>query len=306
MTAVCPSRRGFTLIELLLVVLILGMLAASTSVMVDGAHDQARYDDTRKRLDQIRRAIVGPEDLTAPLAGYVADMGAPPTSLRDLLVNPNGATGWYTVDAATGVGAGWRGPYLRALPRRLDGALEFPDGWGTPDQVDNDPNFGWRFDRAGEDDLRITSRGADGVIDYVADASTGLPIARLDHHVDIGSWHVEVTINFTGTPGSEGLALRAWEPSPAGLATATPDDDLEAVVGDRNLVALAAQTVVVLEFATAAPLSRWVSQGVRAVELGRHDGTTFTELTPRQIVLVDLRARAALPTRLARTLTVGP
>lgn len=309
------DRRGFTLIELLLVVFILAMLAASTSALVDGAHDQARHDDTRSRLTQLRRAVLGPEDLTAPVAGYVADMGALPSSVRDLLSNPNGADGPYAVDATTGVGCGWRGPYLRALPRSGDGALEFPDGWGNADQFVGDPNFGWRFDRFGDDrtpgatlgadDIQVTSRGSDGVLDYAADASVSQRLERLDHHVDLGGWQVELTIDYSGAALTEDLALRVWEPSPTGLTTPATGDELSTVDGDRHAgVPLVTGTnVVVLQFAAAAA---WVSQGVRAIELCRHDGTNFVALTPRQLVLLDLRPRASLPARLTRPLKVGP
>ncbi|MCW8141957.1 MAG: prepilin-type N-terminal cleavage/methylation domain-containing protein, partial [Planctomycetota bacterium] len=267
-----PRRHGFTLLELLLVVFILASLAAVTSSMVDDVHDQARFDDTRARLDQIRRAVVGPEAVMAPAAGYVADMGAPPTSLRDLLVNPNAPGGVYEVDLTTGVGSGWRGPYLRGSARAADGALELPDGWGNPDQGAHDPNFGWRFDRFGDDqtpgpplgqgDVQVTSRGANGVLDYVADAALSVRVARADHHVDVGPWRVELTIDATAplSPG-EGLALRLWCPSPLGLATPAADDDIAPVVGERNDVTLTAgSNVVVLQFANGP---RWISHGVR-------------------------------------------
>lgn len=315
------DRRGFTLIELLLVVFILALLAASTSSIVDDAHDQARYDETRNRLDQIRTAIVGPDDLTAPVAGYVADMGAPPTSLRDLLLNPNAPGGLYVVDPNTGVGAGWRGPYLRAAPRSADGALEYPDGFGNPDQVVNDANFGWRLDRSGDDlhptrtlgalDVSVTSRGADGVLDYVADAPTSLLVEQADHHVDIAQWMFVVPVRLA--PANEAVAedfllsARLVVPNGAGglmetIATSSvtvrfdPAGTPEEQNTDRD---------VTFQFgpaATFAPATSVIPHGVRGVEVLR-DGAV---LTPRRVAPVDLRARAARPIRLHTRLQVGP
>lgn len=309
-------RHGMTLVELLLVVFILAALAASASSMVEGAHDQARYDDTRTRISLIRRAIVGPDDPIIPTSGFVADMGRDPVSISELLENPNDPAGLYSVDALTGVGSGWRGPYLRASPRFTNGAIEFPDGWGTPDQFANDPNFGWRFDTQadnqkltdplGERDVRVTSRGADGVLDYVKDASTSIEVTRPEHHVNVGPWRVEVQLHPTGAlPPNHGLALRVWVPNGSG--------GVVPIVGDKNDVTLTPGVdppPFEIHFDTeGVDDERWVPHGIRAVELCSHDGSASGgdhDLATRRFIQVDFRPQASLPIRLTRPFEVAP
>src|SRR5688500_9119198 len=87
------NRAGFTLLEMLLVVFILGMVASSMVLLLDERGDQSRYDETKRRYEQLREAMFGPEGITlngSPiLRGYVADTGELPGELRHLWVCPS-------------------------------------------------------------------------------------------------------------------------------------------------------------------------------------------------------------------------
>ncbi len=84
-------QAGFTLLELLLVVAILSSLALAATTFVDNADDQRRFEETRNRLANIRRAIIGYPNLSAGgeavIGGFVADMGRLPRNLNELFVS---------------------------------------------------------------------------------------------------------------------------------------------------------------------------------------------------------------------------
>lgn len=333
-------RHGFTLIELLLVVFILAMLAASTSALVDGAHEQARFDDTRNRLEQIRRAVIGPDDLTLPTAGFIADMGRPPSSLQELLQNPDPSNPalLFKTDAATGVGTGWRGPYLRTLVAQ-SGRLEFPDGWGNPDLVQDDPNFGWIFDTfdpsgdphpelgtqlplTEQGDLRVTCRGLDGSVS-AEDAVHSILIRRSDYEVDLGAWRIVVDIYITNpdpNPATDDpsisseLVIRIWRPDGIGGLTSDRDADNVTTIStpvsitfdpdDPDTSISARQRSLTFEF---PPTAGSVEQGIRAVEICAWDavGSMAAPLNDPVFASVDLRARASRPLRLPARLTMA-
>ncbi len=197
-----PARRraGFTLLELLLVVFLLAAVAASAATLVDQVDLQGRHDLTRSRREQVRRAILGDPSRSVNgqpvVSGFVADMGRLPGSLRELL-EPLDAAGSplaaWSLDAARGVGAGWRGPYAQGAELErfvglglggLPSARESPalrDGWGTrragPDPLITgslaDLDFaqcGWDYrpDFVAAGDVWLASLGRDGARDAVS------------------------------------------------------------------------------------------------------------------------------------------
>lgn len=87
MSACRTRNRGFTLLEMLLVVTILGSLALLASAFVDNQDDQLRFEETRQRLAQLRRATLGDENaaVSGIVARFVAENGVLPTTLNDLL-----------------------------------------------------------------------------------------------------------------------------------------------------------------------------------------------------------------------------
>jgi len=205
MTSYCTSYSKFTLVELLLVVFILSSLAVVTLTLVNNADQQGRFEDTRVRLERIRAAIVGEpgQDL---IQGYAADMGRLPASLEELL--QQGAQPDWDYDPTAEAWTGWRGPYLQAPPSsNAEGT--FRDGWGTPDQIVDDPNDGWTWslsdDLQTDDTLTVQSLGLDGASggsDYAADFPANGPLVRgRDHLVELRG--ETVTITFTNDSGAD-------------------------------------------------------------------------------------------------------
>lgn len=148
-----PTQQGFTMLELVLVIALLGAMTLAATALFDTTLDQTRYDDTKVRLETLRRAMVGDPTRTinnAPeISGFVADMGRLPVSLQELLEAPANPAMLWGKDMLDGVVSGvsgelwggWRGPYLHTLPES-GGAVAFRDGWGTAGDA---PNYGWLY-----------------------------------------------------------------------------------------------------------------------------------------------------------------
>lgn len=189
MMAACSSTRraaaGFTLLEMLLVLILLGLMASAGLLLSEGVEDQARYDETKRRLELIRRAIVGDPTRTvngAPeISGFVVDMGRLPSCLAELLepgeeITPATSPRTFTspcddtvtisdwvFDTNTGIGSGWRGPYLQVLPE-TSGNLRFRDGYGNEgsNATADARNAGWDYTVSGSS-LSVTSLGFDAI-----------------------------------------------------------------------------------------------------------------------------------------------
>lgn len=219
--------RGFTLIELLVVVAILSAASLLAFGMLTEDKAQIRYDETRLRLQNIRRAVLGQLGPTRPdtLGGFVADNGDLPGDLATLLQHgsllpqavrspifdpqpaaiscANNGGEVMLSDSNALLVKGHRGDYLGGLS--FNG--NFRDGWGNVDG--NAPldalNFGWVVALGGGSmlgsKLTITSLGADnapgpvGASDFSADRS--LEINPSDWQVPLQGWTVRV-VNYTG------------------------------------------------------------------------------------------------------------
>ena len=180
-------QGGLTLLELVVTLLILGMLTTVAIQSTGGLQNQARFEQTQNRLQTIREAILGDPRKTvngqAVASGFVADMGRLPNDLRELL----DGTGLpaYAIDPLTGLGYGWRGPYLLSSQNPADPDA-FTDGWGreaqgycsdvnytaqldcmanggawTADAADR--NYGWWYGINGGGDAWVLSYGSDQV-----------------------------------------------------------------------------------------------------------------------------------------------
>ncbi len=204
-----PQRsRGLTLLELVVVLFILSTIALGALAITADADHQIRDETTRQRLDAVRTAIVGEDgpvfDGERRLSGFVADLGALPTSIADLVAppanavafaalapeldpNPSGADGTQDGDADGGaisltasgeaLGKGWRGPYLRLFP----GTDLWRDGFGNVSPLDDAVNHGWVLDTSVADELGVGSLGADGLAD--ADPSNTERLSAFDDDV---------------------------------------------------------------------------------------------------------------------------
>lgn len=253
-------RAGFTLIELLLVVFILAIVAGSAASVIENEDLQVRHDQTKDRLETIRQAILGRTAAQTP-SGYVADVGALPATLADL-INPAPAP------------AGWRGPYLRTLD------AQFADGWGNA--------FVWTPPPLPTDDLTITSYGADGVAGSaggIYDVDSVLTIVRDDHQVNVRDWVISITII---SASSQNVRLRLQNPGEALGDT---------VMSDGQPVSATESTVMFRFPAT----DRWIPCGQRRLVLvnAANDGVALSsiglDLWPRAALPSSLPAPWKLP-----------
>lgn len=254
-------QAGLTLLELLLVVTILSAVAfLSLSSVTDGTN-QVRFEDTRNRAAAARNAVIGDVARTLngspEIRGFVADMGRLPTSFNELLTheycsddsyltqsdcNDASAT-WqqltlYQYDSATGLWAGWNGPYIQTTQSQDDVDQSeqygvFTDGWGNSDLTGN---FGWIFtndeddtvdsdgdtDPANDNDhvLRVQSLGmnnAAGGSGYEAD----YPPTGMEFLVRQNDHRVLVTDSNTAAQNDEigGIAVSFGSPPPCWRCT---------------------------------------------------------------------------------------
>lgn len=198
-----------------MVTAILGLIAYMALDTVAQDTSSVRFEDTRTRLTAIRTSVLGrPATGQSPAtAGFIADMGRVPKCPQELMTDqslalPTSCTTGVALETwqldsvtsdpslppvGTGLGYGWRGPYLHAFrettlpcptlattPATIttcsvtgDRPVALRDGWGnmalgrTYDGTTiSDPNydlFGWRFfgpDTSGN--LYVQSYGSDG------------------------------------------------------------------------------------------------------------------------------------------------
>ncbi len=148
-------KTGFSLLELIVVLVILGFLVAMMAKVFTHGDDQKRFDETRTKMGEIKKALIGASGAYAngqrQFSGYIIDMGRLPELVNDDgTMDENGEgqpKGLWTRDLnddgdtldATDIPEtllweyqqdamiwmGWRGPYIESPP---DDLLE--DAWG--------------------------------------------------------------------------------------------------------------------------------------------------------------------------------
>lgn len=172
-------HKGFTLVEMTVVLLLITLLASVAVRETAELGFQTRYEQTRERLEMIKQAILGnPRQIIngqQAVSGFVADMGRLPYTLRELLedydcdgpsVDGNGDTNFtndggcpWTLDSTynSGLGSGWRGPYLTVSGSPADNDA-LTDGWGNLGTGVTDQSYGWSYTVA-SNNLAIQSAG---------------------------------------------------------------------------------------------------------------------------------------------------
>lgn len=97
------SNKGYSLIELILVVIIVGVLAASAAKSMKHNKDIGRIEETMAEMDRIAYAVMGNPNLASNGVrtdfGYAGDIGNYPTS-------------WSALVRDTPTYANWDGPYI--------------------------------------------------------------------------------------------------------------------------------------------------------------------------------------------------
>ena len=153
--------KGFTLIEVMVVLIIMGFFLAMMPRLFTGHDAQQRFDETRKRMLEIKKAFLGNPGIYTngqrQFFGYCVDMGNMPALNRDgqpeALWKRGSLPPWGYIDTLR-LWMGWQGPYIE---EPFDNALR--DGWGNPFKFVK----GTSADEYIKDgDLEITSLGADG------------------------------------------------------------------------------------------------------------------------------------------------
>jgi len=262
------TERGLTLLELMVVVFILSTLALSAVSLVGRTDHQLRYDDTRGRLGQLRRAIVG-EPGGDTISGYVADMGVLPGAVADLVTAPANAEDFGIKSPAVGsvtlpgLPKGWRGPYLTLPPAGASASVRFRDGWGNvsrdasgdPDTTADATEHGWDFSLAGGA-LTVTSHGADGLPgdagETAYDGDVIVTIGAGEWRVDVEGWSVDVR-NATGQSRDLVVAILVYEYDATNGSTWRQYDSETVAVADGTTASLVFQ-----------------AGGDRVVPVGRH------------------------------------
>lgn len=246
-------QQGFTLLEIVLVLFLLGLMASSTLFLTEGIEDQAKYDETKHRIEMIRTAIIGDTSRTIngrpAIGGFASDMGRLPLCLRELLtllgcddtVDTDDLPAWEQ-DTDSLVWAGWRGPYLSGNTE-LSGDIHFRDGYGnsggtTGSPTDDWQNSGWNLDFTSTvGAITIISQGF-SVTDTSDDVSIENLVTNADYQVTLGSDWQNVDITLTNQQNShiiiaqDELRLRLNTPLD-GVVLSYGDDEFD-TAAERN------------------------------------------------------------------------
>ncbi len=190
------SQSGFTMIELIMVIIIIGIMAGVATMKMSNTIETSRYEATRAELIELTRSIVGNAAIDAGGArsdfGYVGDIGALPSSLNDLAVNPGLAT--------------WDGPYISG---NIESGDFGRDAWNANylymDTLLRSVGSGMNIDRV------FASKSADllnnSVSGYLLDADINMPGNTYDD---------SLIISLIYPDGSGGLATSSINPNADG------------------------------------------------------------------------------------------
>lgn len=205
-------QQGFTLLEIVLVLFLLALMASSTLFLTQNVEDQAKYDETKQRIDMIRTAIIGDTSRTIngrpAISGFASDMGRLPLCLRELLTllgcddtdDTDDLPAWDQYDDSQ-VWAGWRGPYLIGNTE-LSGEVHFRDGYGNSGGTAGSPtddwqSSGWNLDLTTTvGAISITSEGFN-VTDDIDNVSVDNVVNTADYQVTLGADWQNVDVTFT-------------------------------------------------------------------------------------------------------------
>lgn len=169
------SNEGIALLTIVVMLSgLIGLVAVCAFVMGNEADDDARYDETRERMLEVKRALIGRladigggEDVTS-CGGFISDYGEHDTPCEfcvDNLLNDSGLEEYAYNDTHL-FWAGYRGEgYLEANAKDRVSNDTFIDGWGNSIEV----SF---IDDGNDSMIEIRSRGQDNIRDEAGGNTT--------------------------------------------------------------------------------------------------------------------------------------
>lgn len=187
--ALAAGSGGFTLIEVVIALGIVLIILGAVTPMIFQLVTTQRTDTTREKMKLVYSAIMGNGKT---FQGFVGDIGRMPVTLSELVLNNNSLPN-YAVNTTTGVGTGWRGPYL---PQGPSGDDPLADAWGVPFAYDSTTG-------------QIRSLGADHVLGTEDDIK--LPDPAPASAQITGT--VLVTVYVNSVPNPTGLSVTVWDTS---------------------------------------------------------------------------------------------
>lgn len=160
-------QYGFTLLEMVLVLFLIGLFASAGLLFTRNIEEQAQFDETQRRLELIRNAIIQTGERTVngqpELSGFVVEQGRLPYCLTELtgpeltFTDSSSAPDTHYQSPCdptntlltlrkptitdTGLRIGWWGPYIQVNPDS-NGKRPFRDGYNN---TDDSVNFGWNW-----------------------------------------------------------------------------------------------------------------------------------------------------------------
>lgn len=192
------QEHGFTLVEVIVAVGIMLLLAGLITPMSYRFVAAQRADTTNQKARQVNTAIRGSGKA---FHGFVGDIGRLPLTLTELVSNPNSLPA-YAVDPSTGVGSGWRGPYL---PQGPTGEDPLADAWGVA--------FAYNATTG-----QVTSLGADHVANTADDIKLPDPAPATAQITGT----VLATVYVNSIPNPTGLAVTVWDTSNGAQVAVSP------------------------------------------------------------------------------------
>lgn len=196
------NRNGFSLIELTMVIIIIGIMTSIAMQSMNAVIDDVRESKTKQEMEMLSDAIVGNPDITAGGKrsdfGYVGDIGAFPSNLQALYINPG-----YT---------NWNGPYIE--PRITEDSDGYSiDEWGQPYTY----TVGTMIRSTGSG-TNIDKKIADAQSDYLLNCFNG-NIKDMNDSLPGATYKDSVNINITIPNGAGTDITKIYQPDTSGNFT---------------------------------------------------------------------------------------
>lgn len=225
------ADAGFTLLEMLLVIVLMGSAAAMSFALLGNHQNQTRYDDTLRRLESMRVAIVGDTGATwggeRRLSGFVAENGRLPSYIREVtsadLADATECIAGGLVDIskldcyklrspifdpapdATGLSNGTDGINLTASNEKLlkgqrsllatrTGSTKYRDAWGNVGTTDDADNFGWvvQLPTSVAEPFKMLSMAANNAVDVIPLSNDQEYVNDIGRNILVGDWSQEL------------------------------------------------------------------------------------------------------------------